>query len=136
MAEAKPKQCRDFYCLGVQWDAKGNRVKVSIDYERVTDAILERRYECSELDAPHPRCHHMSDKNPCAEIELGTHEIPREAVAQERERCAQACENMIVHPQTWDPDRKLTPAEALTEAARRIRAGEFGALDWTGWRPE
>jgi len=77
----------------------------------------------------------MSDKNPCAEIELGTHEIPREAVAQEREKCAQACENMVVYPDTWDPDKKLTPAEALTEAARRIRAGEFGPVDWTGWRP-
>ena len=75
----------------------------------------------------------------CRDSELNELGRPRRPhtneVAREQERCAQACENMIVHPDTWDPDNKLTPAEALTEAARRIRAGEYGAIDWTGWRP-
>lgn len=77
----------------------------------------------------------MSDtKNPCAEIEMGTHEIPRVTAAREREKCAQLCENMVFHEDHWNRDRKLSISEALTIAADRIRAGEFGPIDWTGWR--
>jgi len=58
-----------------------------------------------------------------------------EAEARERERCAQLCENMVAHEPHWNPDRKLTIGEALSIASDRIRAGDYGPIDMTGWRP-
>ena len=62
-------------------------------------------------------------------------EVRMDVKHREAERCAQACENMIVHEPHWNPDGKLSIAEALAEAARRIRAGEYGPIDFLGWRP-
>lgn len=54
-------------------------------------------------------------------------------VRRERERCAQACENMIAHRWHFDPDNKLSAEELLKLVADRIRKREFGPVVWDGF---
>lgn len=83
---------------------------------------------------PQPEC--LLDPTPFlrANYRVGPRRLtPSVRVDRERERCAQAAENLIAHRHHWDPKGTATADEALALLADRIRKREFGPVVWDGW---